>query len=557
MRKPNFAFATLVLLGLSLTFPTGGSPAQTGTQPRGLGDILSYISSSWNTLTRTLSECKTFTDAKGREDTVLYLPADFPTTSEIQNLEKSCSLPVRRLPAVIKNLGQIDADSISPQGLLYLPNPYVVPGGMFNEMYGWDSYFIIRGLIEDGKVDLAKGIVRNFFFEIAHYGAILNANRTYDLTRSQPPFLTSMILAVYDVEKSHGQTDRAWLEEAYPFALKDYQLWTHAPHLAGDTGLSRYYDFGDGPAAELGADINDYYGGVVRYFLLHPEADKPYLEPAGQPNVAGPVYTIQLCPPNSGARDPAACETVENVALTKRFYRDDRSMRESGFDIAFRFGPFGAGTTDYADLGLNTLLYKAETDLERISRLLSRPAASAEWHSRALDRRKNINRYFWNAQRGLFFDYDFKTKKQSSYEYATTFYPLWAGLATPEQARAVQRNLKLFDQPGGIVMSTHKTNAQWDYPYGWAPVQLIAVEGLRRYGFNADADHISTEFLSMVLENFRRDGTIREKYNVVTRSSETSVSVGYSTNMVGFGWTNGVFLVLLHELPKDLAAHIE
>ncbi len=124
------------------------------------------------------------------------------------------------------------------------------------------------------------------------------------------------------------------------------------------------------------------------------------------------------------------------------------------------------------------------------------------------------------------------------------------GLASPAQARAIEANLNLFDKPGGIVMSTQETEAQGDYPYGWAPIQLVAVEGLRRNGDASDADRISTQFLSMVLENFEREGTIREKYHVVTRSSSTHILVGYHANAVGFGWTNGAFLTLFHALPK-------
>ncbi len=116
-------------------------------------------------------------------------------------------------------------------------------------MYGWDSYFIILGLLHDGRIDMARGMVENFFFEIEHYGTILNANRTYYLTRSQPPFLTSMIMEVYNAEKAAGHDDKIWLARAYGFAARDYEMWTHEPHLAGSTGLSRYYDFGNGPAA--------------------------------------------------------------------------------------------------------------------------------------------------------------------------------------------------------------------------------------------------------------------------------------------------------------------
>jgi alpha,alpha-trehalase len=133
---------------------------------------------------------------------------------------------------------------------------------------------------------------------------------------------------------------------------------------------------------------------------------------------------------------------------------------------------------------------------------------------------------------------------------------MWVGLATREQAAAIMKNLTLFEKPGGLVTSTRETGGQWDFPYVWAPDQLLGDEGIRRYGFQADADRLSYEFLSTVVENFRRDGTIREKYNAVTRSSETKVTTGYSTNVVGFGWTNGVFLTLLHDLPATDASRL-
>jgi alpha,alpha-trehalase len=129
-------------------------------------------------------------------------------------------------------------------------------------------------------------------------------------------------------------------------------------------------------------------------------------------------------------------------------------------------------------------------------------------------------------------------------------------LATAAQARTVVKNLSLFERAGGIAMSVQETQAQWDYPFGWAPIQLLAVEGMRRYGHNVEADRVSTEFLSTVLENFMRDGTIREKYNVVTRSSETKVKAGYAVNVIGFGWTNAAFIELMHSLPPEKIAQV-
>ncbi len=162
-------------------------------------------------------------------------------------------------------------------GLLYLPNPYVVPGGRFNEMYGWDSYFILLGLEADHREALAKGMVDNFLFEIEHYGGVLNANRTYYLTRSQPPFLTSMIRAVYENPASFPATPagraeaQAWLAHAYTLAEKDYSTWTRPEHLAGTTGLARYFDYGTGPVPEM-ADDSTYYLDVIRWLVAHPHS---------------------------------------------------------------------------------------------------------------------------------------------------------------------------------------------------------------------------------------------------------------------------------------------
>jgi alpha,alpha-trehalase len=554
----HVALIALVCLA-STAFTT--TPAAEG---QGLKPILDYISSGWDMLTRSMTDCRSVADPKITAAPVLYLPAKYPEPPAVEKLAAECNVRVERLPAEIHRLGEIDTGKIQPEGLLYLENKYVVPGGRFNEMYGWDSYFIIRGLLASGRSDLARGMVENFFFEIEHYGAVLNANRTYYLTRSQPPFLSSMVVDVYEASKKSGAApDKTWLERAYADLEKDYGMWTRAPHLAGDTGLSRYYDFGEGPPAEAIKDETGFYRKVAAYFFLHPaEADhyivseKPDPDSASSVSGAGAAYSLQVCEAADNAKSPS-CENAQQFKLGTDYYKGDRSMRESGFDVSFRFGPFGAATHYYAPVCLNSLLYKNEKDLAQISLWLGRNRAAKQWNTRAENRKKLINQYLWNAQKGSFFDFNFRAKTTSPYRYATTFYPLWAGLATPEQAKAVASNLKLFEKPGGLAMSTDNTGAQWDLPYGWGNIEMLAVAGLRRYGFNADADRISYAFLSMVAENFRRDGTIREKYNVITRSSEAHAELGYAMNVVGFGWTNAAFLELLHALPKEMADRLE
>jgi len=543
--------AILALAGVR----TYAAEASKAAPEAGLAPILTYISSGWDTLTRSMTDCQTVVDPKLTEASVLYLPADFPASPAVRDLQKRCKVQVRPLPAVITAPGQIDPRKIAP-GLLYLENKYVVPGGRFNEMYGWDSYFIILGLVRAGRLDLARGMVDNFFFEIEHYGTILNANRAYYLTRSQPPFLTSMIMEVYRADKSSGHENRGWLEKAYAYASKDYETWNREPHLAGSTGLSRYYDFGNGPAPESLKDEAGSYRKVAGYFLLHPQTGRNYLaENAGDTDSVGFQFSAQVCDAATTMAKPE-CEPARRISLTPDYYKGDRSMRESGFDISFRFGPYGAATHHYAPICLNSLLYKTEKDLQAMAEILGRKDEAQKWVQRADLRKERIQKYLWDPGRRLFFDYDFETGVRSSYEYITTLYPLWAGLATPEQAQELVRNLAIFEQPGGLAMSSNFADVQWDYPYGWAPTQIVAIEGLRRYGFNDDANRISYNFLATIAENFRRDGTIREKYNVVTRSSESGVHAGYQQNVIGFGWTNAAFLLFLHELPRDMAERL-
>jgi alpha,alpha-trehalase len=521
-----------------------------------LAKILAYIHSGWDSLTRSTSSCAAVADTKLSTAPVLYLPAGVEQPPELDQMQRDCKVRIAHLPQAIHELGTTDVESIQPAGLLYLKNKYVVPGGRFNEMYGWDSYFIIRGLLRDGRLELARGMVDNFFFEIENYGAVLNANRTYYLTRSQPPFLSSMVMAVHESQKAAGRDDRAWLQTAYTYIKRDHAMWTRAPHLAGSTGLSRYYDFGVGPAAEALQDENDIYRQVAAYFLLHP-ATPPFEAPDADipPGPAsGAAYSVRVC--GTGQSD-SSCETASLIKLKPDYYKGDRSMRESGFDISFRFGPYGAATHHYAPVCLNSLLFKTERDLAEISRLLGKTSDAEQWEREAEARKRSMEKYLWDEQQGLFFDYNFDERERSTYRYASTFYPLWAGLATDAQAKAVVKNLSSFEKPGGIVMSLHETLGQWDYPFGWAPIQFLAIEGMRRYGHRAEADRVSIEFLSTVLQNFEHDHTIREKYNVVTRSSDTNVQVGYAANVIGFGWTNGTFLELLHGLPPDKIAHLE
>ena len=559
IRNKFTAWRILAALACSLLASSSwANPFPATTDPpvnEGLQPILDYISSGWDTLTRSMDDCSTIVDPKLAAKSILYLPADFTAPEKVRNLESKCSVEIKPLPEALHQPGEIDTNTFYPHGLLYLEHPYVVPGGRFNEMYGWDSYFIIRGLVRAGRIELARGMVENFFFEIEHYGSVLNANRTYYLSRSQPPFLTSMILAVYEADKAKGHDDRVWLERAYSYAARDHEMWVREPHLAGDTGLSRYFDFGQGPAPESLKDETDHYQQVAAYFIAHPETNQSYFverKPGETQSLGvGGDYSLQLCSMPRTMERPR-CQAIRELALSRDYYKGDRSMRESGFDISFRFGAYGAATHHFAPVCLNSLLFKTERDLYEMSKTLGHADDADKWNQRAEARKAAINKYLWDEARGEFFDYNIDRKTRTTYEYASTFYPLWAGLATKEQANAVLKNLPKFELPGGLQTSPYETGMQWDAPYAWAPLEFIGVEGLRRYGFADAANRVSYAFTSTVAENFKRDGTIREKYNAANRSTDAAVKSGYQMNVIGFGWTNAAFLEFLYQMPSAM-----
>jgi alpha,alpha-trehalase len=505
--------------------------------------IRDYIRNGWDTLSRSMSECKSVVDIKVNATPVLYLPADLATPPAVDAMRKSCAVDVRHLPRVIHAIDEVPPSELPVQGLLYLPNRYVVPGGRFNEMYGWDSYFILLGLEHDGRRDLARGMVENFFFEIANYGAILNANRTYYFTRSQPPFLSSMIREVYEHPAPGAQPDKQWLARAYSYAQRDYALWISPEHRAGGTGLARYHDLGQGPVPEE-SDDSSYYPDVIRWLLAHPADHPEYLVRGSAHPTPGEAKVLAHTSCDVVASRVCALAVVDDHRLSAAFYRSDRAMRESGYDPSFRFGPFSGSTDQYAPVGLNSLLYKYEQDMADFATILGRKEEAADWTHRATTRQAAIDKYLWDQEAGLYEDYNFITAKRSHYHFITTFYPLWARAASPAQAAKVRSHLDLFEQAGGLETSDFVSGVQWDAPYGWAPSTWLAVSGLDRNRFHPEAASIAREFTATILDNFLRDGTIREKYNVASGSANVKVATGYKSNVVGFGWTNAVYLEL-------------
>src|SRR5258705_2028981 len=530
MEKPkarkNFLILITILLLISSPLASSESVADKAS-PAQLRAIQRYIEQSWHTLTRSSVQL-----AKAAPDPKFKVPADgrWPVyvsrRENIKRIEQSLRAQMPAADFAQIQLRQLPENSmdIKEHGLLYLPYPYVVPCGRFNEMYGWDRYFTQVALVRDDEMTLAKDMTDNFLYQIDHYGKILNANRTYYLSRSQPPFLTQMILNVY--RKEH---DIDWLRSTIPAIEKYYRFWTEEPHLTKQTGLSRYYDLGDGPASEVlsgerDQQGRDHYDLVKEYYRTHDVKDYDL----------GQYYD------------------KKKYQLTDLFYKSDRSMRESGFDPSNRFGPFNIDIIHYDPVCLNSLLYLMETDAAAILKILDRPREAHVWTNRAEQRKQRINRLMWDEKEGLYYDYNFAKKEVRRYPFVTTFYPLWVGAADRKQAARIVANLHLFERPGGLLTSTYVSGSQWDAPYGWAPTEMIAIQGLRRYGYNNEADRVTTNFLSTILKEFIQHNTIVEKYDVERRESEVSAGLkfGYKSNEIGFGWTNAAFVELYGQLPE-------
>ncbi|EQL03676.1 neutral trehalase [Ophiocordyceps sinensis CO18] len=374
--------------------------------------------------------------------------------------------------------------------------PFVVPGGRFNELYGWDSYMESLGLLVNDRVDLAKSMVLNFCFCIEHYGKILNATRSYYLGRSQPPFLTDMALRVYEKIK-HEPDAKDFLRRSILAAIKEYHsVWMSEPRLDPVTGLSRYRPEGLGvpPETEAGHFVHILEPYIKKHDMEFGEFVRAYNH--------GEVKEPQL----------------------DEYFMHDRAVRESGHDTTYRF--------------------------EGIS-----------GDRRAKRRKLTVDKLMWSEAEGMFFDYDTVKQERCSYESSTTFWALWAGIATPRQAaEMVKKGLPKFEAFGGLLAGTEKSrgeiglerpNRQWDFPYGWAPQQMLAWTGLLRYSFTEEAERLAYKWLFMITKAFVDfNGVVVEKYDVTRPVDPHRVDAEYGNQGLdfkgvakeGFGWVNSSYV---------------
>ncbi|MDO5056439.1 MAG: trehalase family glycosidase [Lautropia sp.] len=538
----------------------------------------------WQVLTRRIDEAgllASLTDEKRASDRqYLYVPAaDEAALAYYRRITAAHpQIEVVPLPAP-ETLTEADHARIDERpGLLALkvdagsgqPLPYVVPGGRFNEMYGWDSYFIALGLLHHQHHALARGMLENMAYQIRYYGRMLNANRSYYLRRSQPPFYTPYLRAFLDAvtqaggagasasasASTTGHDDTAWanlpegwLAEHLGIAIDEYQrVWMDpATHLTA-IGLNRYYGEGKGRPKETEPGHFD--------FELAKYARKHGLD----------VREFERRYDNGDIIEPAL----------DQYFVHDRSMRESGLDTTTRFDDCCA---DLACVDLNSILYRVETD---IADLIEQHAGGrfeydghthtpAEWRARAEQRKTLMKQYLWSDADGSYHDYNVRTGQPQPFVSASNLLPLWAGCCTAEDARRlVASQLPQLLHAGGIA-STGPVDKnqpgperQWDAPYGWAPHQIMIWEGLARYGFADEARRAARAWLQMLVQAaVDYNGLITEKFNVEKRSHKVDAeygNVGARFEYLpagGFGWTNTSFLLGLGYLNDDDRAQLD
>lgn len=419
---------------------------------------------------------------------------------------------VAHIDGLWDSLTRTSATAPPYSSLLTLPEPYVVPGGRFREMYYWDSYFTMLGLAESGRHDLVCGMVRDFAYLIDTYGHVPNGARTYYLSRSQPPFFYAMVGLVSPQDPS------AAFAQYLPQLRREYAFW-----MDGEHGL---------------------------------RAGASHRRVVGMPD--GSILN-RFWDDRNTPRDESYLEDTELARTSRRpgpsLYRDIRAAAESGWDFGSRWFADGHSratmdTTEIVPVDLNSLLFGLENAIHAACARRGDQACALEFESRAAARRGAIDRYLWDASQGVYLDYRWTKKTRVPRVSAATLYPLFVAMASKPQAVAVAAvTTRDLLKPGGIVTTTLKTGQQWDSPNGWAPLQWIAIAGLRGYDQTLLAATIACRWMANVNVVYQQSGKLVEKYNVVT--SGRSGGGGEYPLQDGFGWTNGVMRKLISLYPAN------
>jgi len=441
------------------------------------------------------------------------VPGDAATPAGVNSSNERAAI-TRHIDSLWDHLTRSTKTVPRYSSLLSLPEPYVVPGGRFREMYYWDSYFTMLGFAESGRQDLVEHMVRNFAYLIDTYGHVPNGTRSYYLSRSQPPLFYAMVglLSPQDPAVSYARY--------LPELRREHAFW-----MEGEAGLKSGIAHRRVVAMPDGAVLNRHWD----------DADTP--------------------------RDESYREDAELARSSGRnapqLYRDLRAAAESGWDFGSRWFADGhtlatINTTEIIPIDLNSLLFGLEQAIKAGCARAKDTACVSEFTQRAAARRKAVNRYLWDAADGVYRDYGWVKQTQVPRVSAATVYPLFVAMADKPQAAAVARTVaRDLLKAGGIVTSPLTTGQQWDAPNGWPPLQWMGISGLRQYSILPLAETIACRWMVAVNRVYGENGKLVEKYDVVATGRPGGG--GEYPNQDGFGWTNGIMRKLMSLYPKDAA----
>ncbi|KAJ9148117.1 hypothetical protein P3X46_030208 [Hevea brasiliensis] len=470
------------------------------------------------------------------KDAVHYDPPDFLPEPvgflpKVENPEvRAWALDVHSL---WKNLSRKVSDEVRKQPELHtflpLPAPMIVPGSRFREVYYWDSYWVIRGLLASKMYETAKSIVTNLISLVNVYGYALNGARAYYTNRSQPPLLSAM---VYEIYNRTGDMELA--KKALPVLLKEHQFWNSEIHKI---------------------TIQDAQGRnhtLSRYYAMW---NKPR--------------------PESSVLDKKYASKLLKVSEKQQFYRELASAAESGWDFSTRWMRNSSefttlATTSVLPVDLNVFILKMELDIAFLANKTGEESIAASFLEASQARKRAINSVFWNEKMGQWLDYWLTTGttcqesqtwnacNQNQNVFASNFSPLWIDMFNSD-ANLVKSIMRSLESSGllcaaGIATSLTNSGEQWDFPNGWAPFQHIIVEGLARSGSQEArslAEDIAVRWIRTNYVTYKKTGAMHEKYNV-EKCGEFGRGGKY-VPQTGFGWSNGVALAFLEEFgwPRD------
>jgi alpha,alpha-trehalase len=400
-------------------------------------------------------------------------------------------------------------DALAQGSLLPLPNPYIVPGGRFREIYYWDSYFTMLGLRANGKIEMMENMVDNFAYLIGKIGYIPNGNRAYYIGRSQPPFFALMVNLLNEVSEDN-------ILEKYLHALEqEWTFWNDAKGL----------DVIKTGAVDHVVKLSDF------------EFHLRYWDQNDTPRPESYREDVEL-----------AQKSSKNPSET---YRNLRAAAESGWDFSHRWFADEADfssihTTDILPVDLNCLnIYLTEILAKTNGGMRGEEASmKAEIFSEMAEQMKDsLQDFYWNESLGFFTDYDFVKGEKKNVMTLAGVFPLFFGFATPEQAKSVAHIIETqFLKTGGLSTTLVHSGQQWDAPNGWAPLQWIVYKGVQRYGFDDLAEKIRNTWMNTCEKVYQQSGKMTEKYDVWNENA--AASGGEYPNQDGFGWTNGVYLAM-------------